>query len=125
MWKKLALMILVLALISTFTIPSAEASSKDRILKALVLGGMFAALLPPPVIIAPAPERHYYPPQQEYVPGHWEMSREWVPGRWERVWIPGYQDRWGNRVPRHYENRQVSGYYQARRVWVEGYYRPY
>jgi hypothetical protein len=113
MWKKLALMILVLALISTFTIPSAEASSKDRILKALVLGGMFAALLPPPVIIAPAPERHYYPPQQEYVPGHWEMSREWVPGRWERVWIPGYQDRWGNRAPGHYEN-QVPGFYQER-----------
>jgi len=125
MWKKLALMILVLALISTFTIPSAEASSKDRILKALVLGGMFTALLPPPVIIAPAPERHYYPPQQEYVPGHWEMSREWVPGGWERVWIPGYQGRWGNRMPGHYENRQVPGYYQGRRVWVEGYYRPY
>jgi hypothetical protein len=28
-------------------------------------------------------------------------------------------------VPGHYENRQVPGYYQARRVWVEGYYRPY
>ena len=125
MWKKLALMILVMALISVFTIPSAEAGSKRRILKALALGGLLAALPPPPVVFAPAPERHYYPPQQEYVPGHWEMSREWVPGGWERVWIPGYRDRWGNRVLGHYENREVPGYYQERRVWVEGYYRPY
>ncbi len=124
MWKKLALMILVLGLISVFTIPSAEAGSKN-ILKALVLGGLFAALPPPPVVIAPAPERHYYPPRQEYVPSHWEMTREWVPGGWERVWIPGYRDRWGNRVSGHYEDRQAPGYYQERRVWVEGYYRPY
>jgi hypothetical protein len=125
MWKKLAVMILVLALISAFTIPSAEAGSKDRILKALALGGLFAALLPPPVIVAPAPERHYYQPRQGYVPGHWEMSREWVPGTWERVWVPGHYDRRGYWVPGHYENRQAPGYYEERRVWVEGYYRPY
>jgi hypothetical protein len=124
MWKKLALMIFVLALISVFTIPSAEAGSKN-ILKALVLGGLIAALPPPPVVIAPAPEHHYRPPRQEYVSGHWEMTREWVPGAWERVWIPAYHDRWGNRAPGHYENRQVPGYYEERRVWVEGYYRPY
>jgi hypothetical protein len=125
MWKKLALMILVLALISVFTIPSAEAGSRNRILKALALGGLLAALPPPPVVIAPAPDHHYRPPRQEYVPGHWEMTREWVPGAWERVWIPGYYDRWGNRAPGHYENRQVPGYYEERRVWVEGYDRPY
>ena len=124
MWKKLALMILVLALISVFTIPSAEAGSKDT-WKALALGGLFAALLPPPVVIAPAPEHRYLPPRQEYVPGHWEMTREWVPGTWERVWIPGYYDRWGRRVPGHYENRQAPGYYEERRIWVEGYYRPH
>jgi hypothetical protein len=125
MWKKLALTILVLALISVFTIPSAEAGSRNRILKALALGGLFAALPPPPVVIAPAPEHHYRLPRQEYAPGRWEMTREWVPGAWERVWIPGYYDRWGNRVAGHYENRQVPGYYEERRVWVEGYYRPY
>jgi len=125
MWKKLAWMTLVLAFFSVFTIPSAEAGSKS-ILKALGLGGLIAAFPPPPpVLIAPAPERHYRPPRQEYVPGHWEMTREWVPGAWERVWIPGHYDRWGNRVAGHYENRQVPGYYEERRVWVEGYYRPY
>jgi hypothetical protein len=121
----LVLMILVLAFISVFTIPPAEAGSGDRIFKALVLGGLLAALPPPPVFISPVPERHYYPPRQEYLPGHWEMTREWVAGPWERVWIPGYYDRWGNRVAAHYENRQAPGYYQERRVWVEGYYRPY
>ena len=124
MWKKLALMILVLALISAFTIPSAEAGSKD-IWKALAIGGLFAALIPPPVVIAPALEHPYPPPRQEYVPGHWEMTREWIPGARERVWIPGYYDRWGHRVPGHYEDRQAPGYYQERRVWIEGYYRPY
>ncbi len=124
MWKKLALVILVLALISVFTIPSAEAGTKD-IWKALVLGGLFAALVPPPVVIAPEPEQHYLPPRQEYVPGHWEITREWVPGTGERVWIPGYYDRWGRWAPGHYENRQVHGYYEERRIWVEGYYRPY
>ena len=125
MWKNLTLTILVLALITVFTIPTAEAGSKD-VLKALALGGLFAiAALPPPVVIAPAPEHHYYPPRQEYVPGHWEMTREWVPGGWERVWIPGYRDRWGRGAPGHYENRQAPGYYEERKVWVEGYYRPY
>ena len=124
MWKKLVLMILVLALISVFTIPPAEAGSKN-LLKALALGGLLAALPPPPVFISPAPEHHYYPPREEYVPAHWEMSREWVAGPRERVWIPAYYDRWGNRVAAHYENRQSPGYYQERRVWVEGYYRPY
>jgi len=127
MWKKLALMILVLTLISVFTIPSAEAGSKhQRVLKALFLGGLFAALPPPsPVVISPAPEPHYYPPRQEYVPGHWEMTREWIPGTWERVWIPGHYDRWGHWVAGHYEDRQVPRHYVERKVWVEAHYRPY
>jgi hypothetical protein len=124
MWKKLVLMILVLAFISVFTIPPAEAGS-NNILKALALGGLLAALGPPPVVIAPGPERHYYPPRQEYVSGHWEISREWVPGTWERVWVPRQYDRWGNWVPGHYETRQAPGFYEKRRVWVEGYHRPY
>ncbi len=122
MWKKMALAILVLALVSAFTIPAAEAGSKD-VLKALALGGLFAlAVLPPPIVVAPAP--NYYPPREEYLPGHWEMAREWVPGGWERVWVPAYRDRWGHWVPGHYENRQTPGYYEERKVWVEGYYRP-
>jgi len=127
MWKKLALMILVLTLISVFTIPSAEAGSKHhRVLKALFLGGLFAALPPPPpVVISPAPEPYYSPPRHEYVPGHWEMTREWVPGTWERVWIPSHYDRWGRWIPGHYEDRQTPGYYEERRVWVEAHYRPY
>jgi hypothetical protein len=124
MWKKLTLMILVLTLISVFTIPSVEAGSKS-LLKALAFGGLLAALPPPPVFVSPAPARHYYPPRQEYVPGHWEMTREWVPGTWERVWIPGQYDRWGRWVPGHYEDCQVPGHYVERRVWVEAHYRPY
>jgi hypothetical protein len=124
MWKKLALMGLILALVCVFTIPSAEAGSKS-LLKALALGGLLAAFPPPPVFVSPVPDRHYYRPRQEYVPGHWEMTRGWVPGTWERVWIPDYHDRWGRWVPGHYENRQTPGYYEERRVWVEGYYRPY
>jgi hypothetical protein len=67
----------------------------------------------------------YYPAPQEYIPGHWEMTREWVPGARERVWIPGHYDRWGNWVAGHYEYRQAPGYYAERRVWIEGYCRPY
>jgi Zn-dependent protease with chaperone function len=126
MWKKLVLMVLVLALISVFTIPPAEAGSmRHRVLKALALGGLLAALPPPPVFVSRAPEPYYYPLPREYVPGHWEMTREWVPGTWERVSIPGYYDRWGRWVAGHYENRQIPGYYAERRVWIEGYYRSY
>ena len=125
MWKKLALMVLILTLISVFTIPTAEAGSRKRILKAFALGGLLAALPPPPVFMAPAPGPYYSPPRQEYAPGHWEITREWVPGTWERVWVPGYHDRWGRWVPGHDEDRQAPGYYEERRVWVEGYYRPY
>jgi len=126
MWKKLALMVIVLALISVFTIPLAEAGSSHRVLKALVLGGLFAAFPPtPPVFVSRAPEPYYDPPPREYVPGHWETTHEWVPGTWERVWIPGHYDRWGRWVAGHYENRQTSGYYADRRVWIEGYYRSY
>jgi hypothetical protein len=41
------------------------------------------------------------------------------------VWIPGQYDRWGRWIAGHYENRQIPGYTEERRVWVEGYYRPY
>ncbi len=124
MWKKLALMVLILGLISVTTIPSAEAGSKT-LLKALALGGLLAAFPPPPVFISPAPQAYYPPPSQQYVPGHWEMTREWVPGTWERVWVPDYRDRWGRRVAGHYESRQTPGYYEERRVWVEAYCRSY
>ncbi len=123
MWKKLALIVLILALVSVVTVPSAEAGSKT-LLKALAIGGLLAALGPPPIFISPAPA-YYPPPRQEYVPGHWEMTREWVPGTWERIWVTGYRDRWGRPVAGHYESRETPGYYQERRVWVEGYYRPY
>jgi hypothetical protein len=123
MLKKLALMILVLVLISVFTIPPAEAGSK-KLLKALAFGGLLAPLIPPPIFVSPAPARYYYPPQ-EYIPGHWEIIREWIPGTWERVWIPGHYDRWGRWVAGHYEDHQVPGHYVERKVWVEGYYRSY
>jgi len=126
MWKKLALMVLILALISVFTIPPAEAGSRHhRVLKALALGGLLAAFPPPPVFVSRVPEPYYYPPPREYVPGHRETTREWVPRTWERVSIPGYYDRWGRWVAGHYENRQIPGYYAERRVWIEGYYRSY
>ena len=137
MWKKLALMILVLALISAFTIPPAEAGSRARhrwqgagiALGAVALGGLILhglhALPPPPpqVVYSPPPEPYYSPPPREYVPGHWETTREWVPGTWQRTWIPDHYDRWGNMVAGHYEDRQAPGYYMEKRVWVEGYYR--
>ena len=138
MWKKLALIILVLALMSAFTIPPAEAGSKARhrwqgagiALGAVALGGLILHGLhtlppPPPVVVYSQPPEPYYPPPREYVPGHWEMTREWVPGNWERVWIPGHYDHWGRWVAGHYENRQTPGYYADRRVWIEGYYRSY
>jgi hypothetical protein len=125
MWKKLMLMILVLTLISVFIVPSAEAGYKS-LLKVLALGGLLAAFPPPPpIVISPAPAPYYSPSRQEYVPGHWEVIREWVPGTWERVWIPGHYDRWGRRVAGHYEDRQIPGHYVERKVWVDGYYRPY
>ena len=83
-------MVLILALISVFTIPSAEAANHHNFWKAPAVLGLLAVFSPPPpVIVSPAPEPYYYPPPQEYVPGHWETTREWVPGSWERVWIPG------------------------------------
>ncbi len=117
-------MVLVLGLISVTTIPPAEAGSKT-LWKALALGGLLAALGPPPVFVSPAPQAYYAPPREEYVPGHWEITREWVPGTWERVWVPDYRDRWGRRMGGHYESRQTPGHYEESRVWVEGYYRPY
>lgn len=122
MWKKLALMILILALISVFTVPTAEAGSKS-LLKALALGGLLAVFPPPPVFVSPAPQSYYPPPRPEYVPGHWETTREWIPATWERIWVPTYRDRWGNWIAGHYEDRQTPGRYVESRVWVDGYYR--
>jgi len=134
MWKKLATMILALALISFLTTNSAEAGAKQRYmwkgagiaLGAVALGLMahhlYTHTLPPQVVRYPPPEPRYYPPP-EYVPGHWEVVREWVPGTWERVWVPGHYDRWGNWVAGHYEERQTPGYYVEKRVWVDGYCR--
>jgi hypothetical protein len=136
MWKKLLSMILVLTLVSLFTITSAEAGSKQRnrwegigiALGAMALGGLIAHQIrtytpPPPAGYYPPPEPRWGPPQPEYIPGHWEMTREWVPGTWERVWVPGHYDRWRNWVAGHYEDRQTPGQYVERRVWVEGHYR--
>ena len=130
MWKKLGITILILALVSLFTITPAEAGSKTRnqwqgaaiALGALALGGIVAhqiyANTPPPVAYYPPPPPHpepyHYRHQPEYVPGHWETVREWVPGAWERVWVAG-----------HYLERQTPGYYAERKAWVEGYYRHY
>jgi len=141
MWKKLGITILILTLVSLFTIAPAEAGSKTRhrwqgaaiALGAVALGGLLAhqihAHTPPPVAYypppPPQPEPYYYRHQSEYVPGHWEMVREWVPGEWERVWVPGHYDRWGNWVAGHYVERQTPGRYVERRVWVEGHYRRY
>lgn len=138
MWKKLASMVLILTLVSLFTITSAEAGSKQRhmwagagiALGAVALGGLLAHHIyvhtpppPPRVIYYPPPEPYYSSPPPEYVPRHWETIREWVPGTWERVWIPGHYDRWGNWVAGHYEDRQTPGRYEERRIWGEGYYR--
>jgi hypothetical protein len=138
MWKKLASVVLVLALLSLFTISSAHAGSKQRhrwegagiALGLVTLGGLIAHELyayppPPPRVVYSPPPEPYYPPPQEYVPGHWETTREWAPGTWERRWNPGYYDRWGNWVAGHYEDRQTPGHYRERRIWIEGYYRPY
>ena len=136
MWKKLASMALILAMISFFMTSAAEAGSKQRhvwegagiALGALALGGLIAHSLhplpsPPPQIAYPSPPRPYYPPPGEYVPGHWEIVRGWVPGTWERVWVPGHYDHWRRWVPGHYEEVQTPGHYEERRSWVEGYYR--
>ena len=131
MWKKLASMILILALVSLFTFTSAQAGDKQRhmwygagiALGAVTLGALAYKLHththPPQVVYYPPPP----PPPPEYVPGHWETTREWVPGTWERVWIPGQYDRWGNWVAGHYVERQTPGQYVEGRVWVEGHYR--
>ena len=133
MWKKLATIILVLALLSLFTITPAQAGDKQRhmwqgagiALGAFALFGLLVhqhmAPPPPPHVLYPPPPPP--PPHPEYFPGHWEMTREWVPGTWERVWIPGHYDRWGHWMTGHYEERQIPGRYVERRAWVEGYYR--
>lgn len=140
MLKKLGITILILTLISLFTIATAEARSKTRhrwqgaaiALGAVALGGLIAHQIhtrPPvayyPPLPPPQPEPYDYRHQPDYIPGYWETVREWVPGHWERVWVPGYYDRWGNWVAGHYEERQAPGRYVERRVWVEGYYRRY
>ncbi len=140
MLKKFGITILILTMISLFTIAPAEAGSKTRhrlhgaaiALGAVALGGLIAhqihAHMPPPVprvVYYPPPEPYYCPPREEYVPGYWETIREWVPGTWERVWVPGHYDRYGNWIAGHYEERQTPGRYVERRVWVEGHYRRY
>jgi hypothetical protein len=142
MRKKLGIAVLILTLVSLFTVVPVEASSKTRhrlpgaaiALGALALGGFVAqqiyAHTPPPAAYyppppPPQPEPYYSRHQPEYVPGHWETVREWIPGTWEKVWVPGYYDRWGNWVAGHYEERQTPGQNVERRVWVEGHYRHY
>ena len=134
MVKKLVTMILVVAFVSLIAINAAEARSRYRhswggagiVLGAFALGIITNEALShrqPEVIYAPPPPPPYYPPRAEYIPGHWELTREWVPGTWERVWVPEYYDRNGRLMGGHYEDRQTPGYYEERRVWVEGYYR--
>jgi len=91
-------------------------------LGAVTLGAMAYQLFTQP---SQPPQEVYYPPPppREYVPGHWEITRERVPGTWERVWVPGYHDRWGRRVGGHYQERQTPGHYVERRLWIEGCYR--
>ena len=125
MWKKLTLIILVLALISGFTVPTAEAGVKKKLKYLAALGFLSPPPIPAPVGVYSPPIEPYCPPPREYAPGHWETTREWAPGTWERVWIPGYYDHWGRWVPGHYEDRQTSGYYGDRRGWIEEHYRPY
>jgi hypothetical protein len=130
MLKKISSIIMVLTLVSIFTITSAEAGSRQQgfltgagiALGAMALGGMmahqlYASPLPPPAVYSPPP------PRVQYVPGHWEVSRDWVSGNRERIWIPDYRDRRGNWIAGHYEDRQTPGHYEERRIWIEGYYR--
>lgn len=138
MCKKLATIILVLALFSLFTLTPAQAGDKQRhmwygagiALGSVALLGLLTHphIAPPPrpqVLYSPPPQPYYPPPPPDYTSGHWETIREWVPGAWERVWVPGYHDRWGNWVAGHYEDRQTPGHYIEKKVWVEGFYRNY
>jgi hypothetical protein len=104
MKKKVIAAVLVLTLVSLFAIAPAEAGSKIRqswqgagiALGALLLGGLVVHQM---ATQASPPQVVYAPPPEL----HYDGRGHWVAG--------------------HYINREAPGYYEERRVWVEGYYR--
>jgi len=92
-------------------------------LGAATLYNLFAHGRPSPVI--PPPRSHYskpvpcYPPVVQAPAGHRENQRVWIPERRETVWVSSHYIN-GNLVSGHYEVRIFPGYYEDRRIWVEG-----
>lgn len=66
------------------------------------------------------PQRVYQSPPVVCQPsGHWEIHRQWIPERREYVRIPDHYEG-GYWVKGHHEVRIYPGYYEDRKVWVEG-----
>jgi hypothetical protein len=82
--------------------------------------GQFSPVIPP----QRAYESHvdHHPVVIHRPAGHWEVTQEWIPETRERIWVPDHHEG-GYWVKGHYEVRVYPGYYEERRVWVEG--RPY
>ncbi len=81
--------------------------------------GQLSPVIPPPKPYYERPVQHH-PPVVVYQPaGHWEVRRVWVSERRLTVWVPGYYAN-GYQVCGHYEVQGYPGYYEDRRVWVEG-----
>jgi hypothetical protein len=81
--------------------------------------GQLSPVLPPAKPYYEGPARHHPPVVVTQPAGRWEAQRVWVPERRETVWVPSYYIN-GYLARGHYEVRIYPGYYEDRRIWVEG-----
>ena len=90
---------------------------------AVTLYNLFQYGYPSPVI--PPYHTHYgvsaysSPPVVCQPAGHWEVRRVWISERREHVWVPAHYEN-GYWIEGYYQVRVYPGYYEERKVWIEG-----
>jgi hypothetical protein len=68
------------------------------------------------------PSQYSQPDSQPAAPpqtGHWGVRRTWIPEQQQEVWIYGHFEN-GTWVNGHSEVRVYPGYFEERRVWING-----
>ena len=80
--------------------------------------GQLSPVIPPQRGYGERPT-HHFPPAVCQPSGHWVIRREWIPERRDPVWIPAHYEG-GYKVRGQNEVRVYPGYYEERKVWVEG-----
>jgi hypothetical protein len=80
----------------------------------------------PPVLSSPKDSSggtnqpfQYSQPAAPSQAGHWGVRRAWVPEQRQEVWVYGHFEN-GTWVNGHSEVQVYPGYYEERRVWIDG-----